>query len=289
MTFLKRVWEVILESFRIFSKISGEQRAAAFAYYAFFSLFPVVLLFVTISSFFIDRQQAADQIIDYLRDYMPLEGEDQKLITGTINGVIQARGGASLIALAGLIWGSMRFFQALVRAVNRAWDVQPYNWWRLPLKNLAMIGIMASAVLVGLLAPWVLEVIRRYAWLPGELVPWLFRFAQNMIPILLIAYGLCLFYKFAPRRKTKLSEVWVAALVATLFLFLLQHGLAYYATSFGNFNAIYGTFGAIILLLMWIYLSGLVVILGGCLCAALDKCRHPPEPPSVSAPEETPK
>lgn len=265
---MRRAWQTVKEAFGIFNRIDAEQRAASFAYYAFFSLFPLVLLFVTLGSFFIDRDQVADQIISYLKDFMPLEGQDEQMITGTINGVVDARGGASAIAMLTLIWSSMRFFQALVRGVNRAWDVEPYNWWRLPLKNLAMIGLMASAVVIGFVGPWILQLVRRFIWLPGDAVPILYHVAQNLLPFLLLTYGLCLFYKFAPRRKTRFSEVWLGAVVATFLLYLLQQALALYATSFANLNAVYGAFGAVILLLMWIYLSGMVILLGGCLCAA---------------------
>jgi YihY family inner membrane protein len=77
-----------------------------------------------------------------------------------------------------------------------------------------------------------------------------------------------MFYKLAPRRRTTFREVWVAALAVTLGLDLLRRMFELYTTNIGNFNAVYGTLGGVLALLMWIYLSGSLIILGGCLAAA---------------------
>jgi Ca2+-transporting ATPase len=77
-----------------------------------------------------------------------------------------------------------------------------------------------------------------------------------------------MFYKFAPRRRTKLREVWLAALIVTLMLTVLKQLFLLYTTSIGDFNRLYGAFGSVVALLMWIYLSGSVIILGACISAA---------------------
>ncbi len=77
-----------------------------------------------------------------------------------------------------------------------------------------------------------------------------------------------MFYKFAPRRRTLLREVWTAALFVTLCFEILQRIFLLYTQNVGNFNKLYGTFGTVVALLLWIYLSGSIIILGGCLCAA---------------------
>ena len=77
-----------------------------------------------------------------------------------------------------------------------------------------------------------------------------------------------LFFKFAPRRRTLFREVWSAALFVTIVLEILQRLFILYTKNIGNFNALYGTFGSVIALLLWIYLSGAIIILGGCISAA---------------------
>jgi YihY family inner membrane protein len=80
---------------------------------------------------------------------------------------------------------------------------------------------------------------------------------------------LLLLYKTAPRAHPAFRYVWAPALIVSLLLQALQWGFLAYAKNFMNFNVIYGAFGGAIALLMWIYLSGSVIIFGGCLSAAI--------------------
>jgi len=95
-----------------------------------------------------------------------------------------------------------------------------------------------------------------------------FNYAKLFIPLLVLFYGMSMFYKFAPQRRTLFREVWGAALFVTVALEMLQRLFLLYTTNIGQFNALYGTFGSVIALLLWIYLSGSIIILGGCLSAA---------------------
>jgi Ca2+-transporting ATPase len=77
-----------------------------------------------------------------------------------------------------------------------------------------------------------------------------------------------MFYKLAPRRPTRFAEVWLAALVATLLLLAAESLFVIYLKNFSTLNAVYGAFGGIMALLLWIYLSGCIFIFGACLSAA---------------------
>ena len=180
---------------------------------------------------------------------------------------------AGFVALLGLAWSSLRFFQSLVHGVNRAWGTHEIVWWRLPLKNLAMIGIVASALVVGVIAPVILKYIEWYSWeivysVSARVMVFLFKLLEWIFATAVLFYAFAMFYKFAPQRRTTFREVWIAALFVTLGLDLLKRGFTLYTLNIGNFNALYGTLGSIVALLMWIYLSGSLIILGACLSAA---------------------
>jgi Ca2+-transporting ATPase len=80
--------------------------------------------------------------------------------------------------------------------------------------------------------------------------------------------GLSLFYRLAPRRPTRFSEVWAAALCVTVLLLAAENLFVIFLKNFSTLNAVYGTFGGIMALLLWIYLSGCIFIFGTCLSAA---------------------
>lgn len=274
--FLHRVWAVIWRALIKYDETDGEQRAASFAYYAFFALFPLVVLLITVfTSFLGSRDVAMLRITAAVGDFLPIDESLSKQVIRTIQGVVQSRGSAGMIAFAVLAWSALRFFQALVRGVNRAWGTKEYSWWRLPIKNLFMTGILASAILFGILVPAIVNNIEqlywRHSWEFGLDFLWVksvFAGVRYFIPPLILFYGFAMFFKFAPRRKTTFREVWVAAIFVTIGLDFLKQGFVLYTTNIGNFNALYGTLGSIVALLMWIYLSGSLIILGGCLCAA---------------------
>ena len=258
-----------------YSSIDGEQCAASFAYYAFFSLFPLILLLVVVGTLFIpDRILAARRVVDEVQQFVPLQAKDKAVLVLTIDSTIQNGWRAGILGLLALIWSSLRFFQALVIGVNRAWGFKDYNWWKLPLKNLFMIGILISALLLGLGAPVIFSSLKNLRYFDiGVVAGWL----PVLLPGTILFYGLLMFYTFAPRRSRPFAHVWMSALVSTLLLELGQFGFGWYLGTFMNFNALYGVFGTIMGLLLWIYLSGVIMLFGGCIAAT----NHGPIPHTV--------
>lgn len=257
-----------------FLEIDGTQRAAAFAYHAFFSLFPLIILFVTLGSVFFDREAATNKVIGYVEKYVPLQPKMEQQVFDTIAGVIEARGQVGAVATIVLLWGSLQFFKSLVRATSRAWGTEMHNWWQMPLKSLALLVVLASALLLGIGVPVAANLAEK--WLPSlhGVVGVLTSTAIAAVPMLLVFYGLALFYRLAPRRDTTFSEVWLAAAIATVLLRVVETLFSLYLRNFGNFNLVYGTFGGIMAFMLWIYLSGSIVVLGACIAAAQAEVRQ---------------
>ena len=266
------VWRALVK----YDETDGEQRAASFAYYAFFALFPLVVLVITMGTMFFKNQAfATEAVTGQLKEHLPVDPEMADRVIRTIQGVVKSRGQASLIALGILAWSAIRFFQALVHGVNKAWGTKDYSWWRLPIKNVAMAGILASALLLGTLAPVLLNYAEYYFWRYSSgirvdffVVTGVFKMIRRLLPPLVLFYGFAMFFKFAPRRRTAFAEIWPSALFVTFGLGVLQRLFLLYTQSVTNFNALYGTFGSVVALLMWIYLTGSLIIFGGCLAAA---------------------
>ena len=265
------MWRALIK----YDETDGEQRSASFAYYAFFALFPLTVLLITVFTGFLGSQEVAiSRITSAVSNFLPDEDASKQIIR-TISGVVKSRRSAGLIAFAVLAWSALRFFQALVRGVNRAWGTKEYSWWRLPIKNLFMTAILASAMLLGIVVPFIMDNLEYLYWrdswkfgLDFFFVKSMFKMLRWLIPLLVLFYGFSMFYKFAPQRRTAFTEVWRASVFVTIGLELLKQGFVLYTKNIGNFNALYGTLGSMIALLMWIYLSGALIILGGCLCAA---------------------
>jgi YihY family inner membrane protein len=274
----RRAWATIVDAVARFVRIDGAEWAGAFAHYAFFSLFPLIVLFVSIASLFIDRDQAAAEIIAYVRSFLPIDPESRSYIFDTIVGVVGTRGKASLIAVLMLWWSAMRFFSTLIRATNRAWGVDAHNWWRLPMTSLVFLGIMTAAVLVSIAAPMLTKMVKESFFPTSDFRSWVYSLWGFFVPMLVVFVGLTLFYRMAPRRRTYFSEVWIPALCATGLLKVSESLFVIYLKHFASLNAVYGAFGGIIALLLWIYLAGCIFIFGACLCAAQAETRVARDP-----------
>jgi YihY family inner membrane protein len=264
-----------------FSTLDGTLWAASFAYYAFFSLFPLLLLLVTagtdIATRFVGEEKAKHDAFKYtvemVEPYLAVGAKDRALIADTVSSAIKNRGSIGLIAFVSLLWSSLGFFQALVGAINKAWGEKALNWWKLPLKSLLMLGVLGAMMVLGVLAPPMLSIAQHFLEFDKTFTPILFAMLTNLVGPVVLFCGFMLFYKLAPRRRSnvRFGEVWIPALVVTALLKLCQELFVLYSTRIANFNAVYGTFGGVIALMLWTYLSGMVIIFGGCLCAAFRK------------------
>jgi len=274
----RRVWTILYIAVKNFLRIDGAHWAGAFAFNVFFSLFPLIVLFVTIVSAFIDRDRAVKEVIAYMQSYVPISGEMQNHIFNTIAGVVKARGQAGAVAVLILGWAALQCFITLICATNRAWGAEVYNWWRLPLKSLVLLGITAGAVLLGMAAPVLMRMAKVWLFTVHDVRSWVGALGSFFIPLLVVFLSLSLFYRLAPHRPTQFALVWASALCATVLLKAAESLFVIYIKNFATLNAFYGAFGGIMALLLWIYLSGCSFIFGACLCAAQAEGRStPPE------------
>jgi YihY family inner membrane protein len=265
---IRRVWAILCLAVKKFLQIDGAQWAGAFAFNAFFSLFPLMVLLVTVASSFVDRDRAGKEVIAYVESYVPISGEMQRQIFDALAGVLHARAQAGVVALLILVWTARQCFTTLICTTNRAWGAGVHNWWRMPLKSLGLLGITAGAVLLGMAVPVLMRMAKGWLFPADDFRSWVYGLGSFCIPLLVVFFSLSLFYRLAPRQPTRFSEVWAAALCATVLLRVCESLFVIYLEDFATLNAVYGAFGGIMALLLWIYLSGCVFIFGACLCAS---------------------
>jgi len=276
---LRECPKIAWEAATTFNEIDGEQRAASFAYYALFSLVPLFALMLTAGSSFFDSQE----VIHTVERYFPIGKPQQVFMWQMVASLEKSRGSVTIVSFIILTWCSLKFFQALVRGVNRAWHTVEIPWWQLPLKNLLMIAVLASALLIGLIAPALLQGGKKItitfkdfleSQIPAlnlEVVVGLFDLGRYAISGAVLFYSFTLLYMLAPRRRVFFKQVWIPSLLVTFALQFCQNAFVNYLPRFVNYNAIYGSVGVMMLLMLWIYITGVVIFLGACLCSAAAK------------------
>jgi len=266
-------WATIKQARARWAEEDGDQRAAAFAYYLLLSLLPLVFMLVSAGSLLVEREVATREVIQWIERYVPLTGEQERGTMANIHGVLEKRGKINLAAFPLLLWGSLKFLRTLIRSTNRIWHSPTYNWWRLPLKSLGLLGITSSAAFLGVLLPGLARLTRRWLSTHLEFPNWAFTLTFNLIPWLVLFCGVTMVYRLAPSRPTKVSEVWIGALAATVLIWIGELLFLVYAAHFANFNVLYGALGGVMAFLVWVYLSSCVGVFGVCYCAAQAEVR----------------
>jgi membrane protein len=241
--------------------------AAALTYFAFFSLFPLLILAVTVTSLIIGEQAARELIYTNLARVFPGASD---LLTEAINVALDNRGGVGVFALVGVVtlfWTASGAFDALDKAINRAWKTEKYpSFFISKLIGFAMMATLALVVLASLIITAALARGRALATailghVQGEDVLWqIINFAVTLAIVFVV---FVLIYRILPRVDVTYRDVWLGALLAAIIWGVVKEGFAYFlGSSFVNYDAIYGTLGAVVALLTWIYLSSLIILVG---------------------------
>lgn len=241
--------------------------AAQLAYFFLLSLFPFLLFLFNLVAYFPLEQEV---ILQAIVDYAPPQVFE--LIESNIISLVTIQNGGLLsIGIIGTLWAASNGVNAVTKALNRAYNIKPkriFIVYRL-LSILLTVG-MFFIVIVALLLPVFGRMIGEYvfSWFGFSsefLQVWeTFRWVISSIIFLIVLLAL---YKLAPRRLVYFRHVIWGAVFSTVGFQLVSWGFSYYVSSLRNYSATYGSLGTVIVLMIWFYLFGLIVIIGGVLNA----------------------
>jgi membrane protein len=270
---------VVKETIRSFDGAHAAQAAAGIAYYAIFSLFPLLILLVTASSFFLTSSEAYHGVMDLISKFIPVS---QDLIEGNISQVLRYRNALGLIGLVGLFWSASSVFSALARNINLAWDgAKRMSFLRTRLVAFEMIALLAVLLVVTIGMTTVAKLLPHlqvslwngFSVNESQILTFVSNSA-SFVFVYLLFLGL---YRWIPNTKVRWFPALWSALIATLAWQAATNGFTWYLrTGLGRYEMVYGSLGAVIALLILIYISGWITLFGAHLCSALS---HLPEKP----------
>ena len=237
--------------------------AAAIAFYSLFSLFPLLLVGVSVAALLVDAGWAAAEIAYRIGEYLPT-GERE--IRRIVRHAHEAGAGAGLLSLGVLLWTGSYVFGAITSALNRAHDAtERYGLLKRLTLRLLMLLTIGVLLLLALSAGFLLDVLANVLrLLPVEERGWTFRTIRSLVPALLLLASLYLLYRFVPRRHPQWQAALVGASVATVLFSLAQPVFAYYIQRFGeNMNVIYGSISIGITLMFWAWIAAVILLFGG--------------------------
>ncbi|WP_271001825.1 YihY/virulence factor BrkB family protein [Listeria seeligeri] len=247
--------------------VSGN--AAQLAYYMLFSIFPMMLIAATLLAYMhIDK----DSVFNMLKEFAPEQILD--FLEENLNNLLtQKNGGLLSIGIIATLWSASNGMNAVMKALNKAYGVtnkRNYVVQRLlsMFFTLAMLATVGATLLLIVFGQQIgLFLINHLNFSEDFLSFWNnLRWTVTLIVIFVVFTFL---YWVAPNRRSTLISVLPGAIFSTIGWTVASVGFAYYVNNFANYSATYGSIGVIIILMLWFYLTGIILMVGGELNATL--------------------
>ena len=236
--------------------------AGAIAFYTLFSLFPLVLATISIWGFLLGPEMEQTELARRIAEVIPVSRE---FIGETVQGVASARAITGAASVLGLLWASSAAFGAIRKGINAAWGIRrtrPFLQERLMDVGLVLGGGLLM-ILIMLITPMLTFLQETTVYVaPDADLDQLFRVVSVVVsPVLSFATFLIL-YRYLPNAKVAFKDVWLGALAASVAFEGAKWAFLWYVTKFPVYNIVYGSVGAVMALLTWVYVSSIILLFG---------------------------
>ena len=239
--------------------------AGAISFYTLFSMFPLLLAVTSVLGYVLGPGAVQDtELARDIADVLPVSSD---FVSESVEGIVSARAITGIASIFGLLLAATAAFGAIRKGINAAWGIKtPRPFLKERLIDLALVvgaGIVLLAILFSAPAVGVMreltdvlapdsEFLNDFVWV---IVPRLLAPALAFLAFLTL-------YRFLPNTEVRWSEVWPWALLASLAFDGVNLGFVWYVQTFPHYNVVYGSVGAVLALLTWVYLSAMIVLFG---------------------------
>lgn len=251
-------------------------RAASLSYYFVLALFPT-LLFLTALLGLLPGSRLMEQLLRYGDQVLPPDAAS--LLARTLAEVERgANRGLLSLGAVGTLWAASRGIRSLIVALNVVYDVPAARpWWRRQLVAMALtvaLGVFTVGALLLLgFGQRIGQAVAAWTGIGAQFTA-VWAVAQWPLAIALGIVGLDLAYYLAPAARPRWAWITPGAVVAVVGWLVMALGLRAYVNHFADYNATYGSIGAVIVLMLWLYLSGAAVLVGGEVNAVLARAER---------------
>ncbi len=246
--------------------------ATQLAYNFLFALFPLLICLVALTPFLPVHGQL-DRLLEEARPFLP--SSSYRLLAQQLSAVLTHRHGGLLgVGLAAALWSASSGVTALMSGLNEAYGVRETRpFWKV--RGLALLLTVGGSLALLLSATIVVlggRVGRRLSEAIG--LPSLYSSAWSVfrwpVTAIILILVLDVFYHFCPNTRRRFRFLSPGSIAGSLLWLASALGFTFYVNHFGNYNAMYGSLATVIVLLTWLYVTGLVLLVGGEIDAAYD-------------------
>lgn len=275
-------WLALLK--RVWAEISDDHIgliAAGCAFYGLLAIFPGLVAAMALAGIFTDPATVVNQL-ETLTRFIPTEAaqiviDQAKSVAGSDSGGL---GLAAIVGLGTAFYSATAGMAALIEGLNVAFDVkEPRGFFgTLLVKGSLTLGLIAGFFLIVLMLI-AIPIILAFLRLPAN-TEWFVMLIRWPAVLVLVAFGLAVLYRYGPARADRAWR-WVTpgAAIACILWLLGSMAFGFYASRFGSYNQTFGALGGVIILLMWLWLSAYIVLLGAEIDAEIEaQAKQNPSP-----------
>ena len=281
-----RARELLDHSLMTFFKEDSLTVSASIAYFGLLSVFPLMLMLVTLSGIYIRHYELSGDLTVVLQRFLPMKPD---FILSELAQISNSFGRVTVISFILLLWSASGIFVPLETALNRAWEAENSRpWWKSRLLAVEMALLSALFILgyTGLVALNFYIQGKFYRWAEAHAASALIEFAYQAL-FALGTFGMTLgvftfLFRRLPNRPLKIRQVLPSAFLTTILWEGARTMFTLLLPRF-NYNHVYGSIGAVVALMTWLYISSAVTLFGAHVSGNLYSTLKPPAP-GVAAP-----
>ncbi|MBF8780885.1 YihY/virulence factor BrkB family protein [Pseudomonas fulva] len=265
------VHKVLIRTVNEFLNDEMSTYASALAYQMLFSLFPFLLFLIALIGFL-----HLPDFFSWLRlqAELVLPGQALEQVNPVIDQLQESKGGLLSVGIVIALWTASAGVRLMMSAMNAAYDVPESRpvWKRIPLSILYTVGfacmLLAVAALM-VLGPQVMEWIASQVGL-GDFIVTLWTILRWPVIVILMMVAVALMYYVMPDVQQKFRFITPGSVLAVVVWIVASLGFGFYVSNFADYNAMYGSIGTIIVLLLYFYISSAVLLLGAEMNAVIE-------------------
>jgi len=262
----------------------GFTQAAAISYYLVVSIFPILLLLIGVAGFFLDPQDIKGEVVlGWLSQYFPYI--TREVFRDNMPAIIETRHTMSILGFVVLLWSCTLLFDAINQAVNAAWGMRGNSRFFLDkLKSLLLIFVIVTAAVFSTFLTTHVALESRFEALAEKYpsIDWavyqgreaVASLAGLLIPVILSVGAFALAYRLLPRLRISIRDVWPAAVLSAFMWEVTKRCFVWYLTEHTEYRQVYGSISAVLILMLWAYVSSLILAWGAELTSEIWKERR---------------
>jgi len=234
--------------------------AAGFAYYALFSVFPLLIGFLAIIGLFVESNTLQRDFLTFVSNNLPGSGP---FVTENLLNIVEIRGVLSFSAIVIALFLGRSVFAAISRSINRASGLRrdrPF-YIAIPIQ-LGLIIPIGSLFILSNAVTSIFELFNDPTVGPQEL-GWLTNIGlRYLTPLVITLFVFTMLYRFVPNRSMQWKWIWPGAIVSTILFEMVKNAFVWYVETVPTYTQLYGALTSVIVLMLWAYISGLILMLG---------------------------